>query len=235
MTNQHHRLYRNQSNKVLAGVCSGIAEYLNIDPTIVRLVWILITFLGGAGIIAYILACIIIPVKPVAGSDSTSQPGHNFTAVRIFGILFIGVGILILLDNLDILSFHHWWYMTEDIIFPGLLILAGAYFLTKRRVTVAPSSATEPPVSTDPSSQEPPPQMGSTSGEQHKKILRRSVVEKKLFGICGGMGEYFDIDPTIIRVGYVLFTFFSGGAGILIYFLMYLIIPESEPQVKTQS
>ena len=57
------KLYRNPQNKMLAGVCSGLAEYINIDPTIVRLIWALIG-LSGAGIIAYLICAIIIPEKP---------------------------------------------------------------------------------------------------------------------------------------------------------------------------
>ena len=57
------KLYRNTSNKMIAGVCSGLAEYLNIDPTIVRLIWALVG-LSGAGIVAYLIAAIIIPEKP---------------------------------------------------------------------------------------------------------------------------------------------------------------------------
>ena len=57
------KLYRNTSNKMIAGVCSGLAEYISIDPTIVRLIWALIA-LSGAGILAYLIAAIIIPEKP---------------------------------------------------------------------------------------------------------------------------------------------------------------------------
>ena len=57
------KLYRNTSNKMIAGVCSGLAEYINIDPTIVRLIWALIA-LSGAGHVAYLIAAIIIPEKP---------------------------------------------------------------------------------------------------------------------------------------------------------------------------
>ena len=48
---------------MIAGVCSGLAEYINIDPTIVRLIWALIA-LSGAGLVAYLVAAIIIPEKP---------------------------------------------------------------------------------------------------------------------------------------------------------------------------
>ena len=57
------KLYRNTGNKMIAGVCSGLAEYINIDPTIVRLIWALIA-LSGAGLLAYLIAAIIIPEKP---------------------------------------------------------------------------------------------------------------------------------------------------------------------------
>lgn len=55
------RLYRSGSNYMLCGVCGGIAEYFNIDPTLIRLAWVLFSCLGGAGIPAYIIAAIIIP------------------------------------------------------------------------------------------------------------------------------------------------------------------------------
>ncbi|WP_230398820.1 PspC domain-containing protein [Novisyntrophococcus fermenticellae] len=59
---QNKRLYRSSTNYMLCGVCGGIAEYFNIDPTLIRLAWVLISVLGaGSGIIAYILAAIIIP------------------------------------------------------------------------------------------------------------------------------------------------------------------------------
>lgn len=57
------RLYRSSVNSMLCGVCGGIAEYFNVDPTLVRLVWVLLTVasLGFGGVLAYIVAAIIIP------------------------------------------------------------------------------------------------------------------------------------------------------------------------------
>lgn len=57
------RLYKIDQGKKIDGVCGGIAEYFDIDPTLVRLAWVLFTCLGGAGIIAYIIAAIIMPRK----------------------------------------------------------------------------------------------------------------------------------------------------------------------------
>ena len=59
------KLYKSNQNKMLDGVCGGIAEYFGIDPTVVRLIWALFSLMGGCGILAYIIAAIIIPRKPV--------------------------------------------------------------------------------------------------------------------------------------------------------------------------
>ena len=58
------RLYKSKKNKMLAGVCGGIAEYFNLDPTLIRLGWIVFSALGGSGILAYIIAAIVIPQNP---------------------------------------------------------------------------------------------------------------------------------------------------------------------------
>lgn len=58
------RLYKSNQNKVLDGVCGGIAEYFNIDPTLVRLGWVVFCALGGSGALAYIVAALIIPRNP---------------------------------------------------------------------------------------------------------------------------------------------------------------------------
>ena len=58
-----------------------------------------------------------------------------------------------------------------------------------------------------------------------KKKLYRSKTNRKLFGVCGGVAEYFDIDPTIVRVIWALLVFFYG-TSILLYFVMAFVVPE---------
>ena len=59
------KLYRSDENKMLAGVCGGIAEYFGVDPTLIRLAWVVFSLLGGCGLLDYMLAAIIIPRNPV--------------------------------------------------------------------------------------------------------------------------------------------------------------------------
>ena len=58
------RLYKSRDDRMLGGVCGGIAEYFDIDPTLVRLGWALFCALGGSGILVYIIAAVIIPEQP---------------------------------------------------------------------------------------------------------------------------------------------------------------------------
>jgi phage shock protein C len=60
------------------------------------------------------------------------------------------------------------------------------------------------------------------------KKLTRSQINRIIAGVCGGMGEYLDIDPTVIRIIWVVFTIISVGAGILAYLAAWLIIPLEE-------
>ena len=57
------KLYRSNTDKKLAGVCGGLADYINIDPTIIRVIWALVS-LSGAGLVAYLICALIIPEKP---------------------------------------------------------------------------------------------------------------------------------------------------------------------------
>ena len=58
------RLYKSQTDKKLCGVCGGLAEYLDIDPTIIRLIWAVLVLVVGTGVLAYIIAALVMPEGP---------------------------------------------------------------------------------------------------------------------------------------------------------------------------
>ena len=55
------RLYKSNVNYKICGVCGGIAEYFDVDPTLIRLAWVVLSCLGGCGVLAYLIAAVIIP------------------------------------------------------------------------------------------------------------------------------------------------------------------------------
>jgi phage shock protein PspC (stress-responsive transcriptional regulator) len=74
------KLARSRTDKKIGGVCAGFAEYLDIDPTLVRLLWVILVFFAGWGLLAYLIAWIVMPLEPevvpavVASPAVTTQP-----------------------------------------------------------------------------------------------------------------------------------------------------------------
>lgn len=61
------KLYRSKTDKKLCGVCAGVAEYFNLDPTIVRVIWALLAFFYGTSILLYIIMALVVPEQPASG------------------------------------------------------------------------------------------------------------------------------------------------------------------------
>ena len=66
------RIYRSNKDRILGGVCGGLGAYLNLDPVLLRVVWAIAFFFGGVGVLAYIIAWILIPEEPI-NRNSQSQ------------------------------------------------------------------------------------------------------------------------------------------------------------------
>lgn len=61
-----------------------------------------------------------------------------------------------------------------------------------------------------------------------QKKLMRSAKDRKIAGVCAGLAEYFDFDPTLVRVGYILLTLFTAFSGILVYIILCIIMPQAQ-------
>ncbi len=224
MADPIRRLYRSKTNRVLGGVCGGIAEYLKIDPVLVRVVLLLLTIMGGVGILLYLVALFVMPVDPSGEREGAANTPT--TAAMVIGIGLIVIGGLILLDNLNVLSFHRFCHYGEDLFFPALLVLAGLYLITRKRRPAAAPSPVANETST-PSSSVPPTSTASPNPDAQRR-LTRSLAERKLLGVCGGIAQYAGMDPSVVRLIYIAFTFFSVGAGILLYLILALVLPEDQ-------
>jgi phage shock protein PspC (stress-responsive transcriptional regulator) len=196
------RIRRSQSDRLLTGVCGGVADYFSIDPTMVRLIWIFFTLFGGSGLLAYIIATLLIP-------DSNSQERYfkldSLKSNPLWGVLFIFSGLILFLqyDHIFYLFWASFWGNFINISIAFVLLGIGIYLLYNRQS-----------------------QIKSNNKNVLGNPLHLSIDDKKLAGVCGGFGESLVIDPNIVRVLWVFGTFMSIGVGVLLYIILALILPE---------
>lgn len=135
------KLYRSRKDKMIGGVAGGLGDYFEVDPTLVRILFVVATILGGSGVLAYIILWIVIPEEQYnpnpPSTDSTDQkPGETQNVNQqprnqnehpkrnLGGIILIALGVLFLGHNF-IPSFHF-----ED-FWPFILIIIGVSLLLK--------------------------------------------------------------------------------------------------------
>ncbi|MBM4165478.1 MAG: PspC domain-containing protein [Ignavibacteria bacterium] len=127
------RLFRSRQEKMIAGVCGGVAEYLNIDPSIVRLVWVLLTLLGGSGILLYVIAWFIIPNNPYhIISESAPTPPQQSNSSTVMGLVMIFLGSAFLFKNLLEFAWWTFWSFWGVSAIAVVMIILGVMLITKR-------------------------------------------------------------------------------------------------------
>ena len=148
------RITKSKTDRVIDGVCGGLAEYFDIDSLLVRLAFVALIFINGLGVILYIVLVIIMPKaeSPDQSPKETIQENVQEMGERIkeagqefgntiskkteekhsnravwFGILLILIGVIFLLKNFNFIR----WF-DSDLIWPLIIILIGAWLLIKR-------------------------------------------------------------------------------------------------------
>jgi phage shock protein C len=143
---------RSSTDRVIGGVCSGLASYLKLDPVLVRIIFVLLAIFGGGGLLAYIILWIILPEEPYfidykakqddpqperenaatpneesqAKTEKMAQKRQTYGAQFVGGVILIGLGVLFLLNSL-IPRFNFGDYWPLILIIVGVAILRPAF------------------------------------------------------------------------------------------------------------
>ncbi len=121
------RLYRSTEDRVIGGVCGGLGRYFNTDPLWFRLAFVIVTLAGGAGILIYVIAWIVIPEAGQDEAQTGAQASLGEHGPMVAGVVLIGVGLMLLFNSLVP------WF--DEVMWPLAIIAAGAglLFLGSRR------------------------------------------------------------------------------------------------------
>lgn len=138
----YKKIYRSRTDKVIGGICGGLGKYFEIDPVLIRVIFVLLAFFHGSGLIIYLILLIVIPQEPLPfpgeeieqefqqeKSEEKSEASIIQTKDRtrqIFGIILLIIGSILLLQNL--IPFFDF-----EIILPVILILIGIYILYRAK------------------------------------------------------------------------------------------------------
>lgn len=217
------RLYKSRRDKIIDGVCGGIAEYFNVDATIIRILFVAMAFLGGAGVILYLVGMVLMPANPEHLASGAVSAGREKNLTLVWGSILVVLGVVLLLSNLGLFAFYRVWEMSWGIVFAAALILLGLAIISRERRIVS-SGSTEAAA----------PQSGAAA-EVPGPELKRSRTNRKFFGVCGGLGSYFRVDPTVARILFVVVGLASFGLALLVYLLLAILMPKEEIQQQTVS
>jgi phage shock protein C len=72
MSSNYERLYRSRSERIITGLCGGIGVYFKVDPIIIRAIFLALAFIGGGGVLLYIILAIVVPLEPAAPLDTAA-------------------------------------------------------------------------------------------------------------------------------------------------------------------
>jgi len=144
--NGYARLHRSATNKYLGGVAGGLGEYFNIDPTLIRIIFIILAAFGGSGFLVYLILWLILPAEHSAQNaqdnirDNVDEMrekaekfaedirlNHHASNKSLWGLLVLGLGVLFLLDSFGIYSFSN-----ISRLWPILLIIVGLSIISKK-------------------------------------------------------------------------------------------------------
>jgi phage shock protein PspC (stress-responsive transcriptional regulator) len=122
------RIYRSTSDSKVFGVCGGLGDYLGIDPTLIRIFFVILTFIKGIGMFLYLFLAVIVPRAP-HGEEKVIEIipfNENPQARNIVGGALVTLGLFLLLDSMNMLGFR-WLKLTN--LWSFLLIFGGFFIL----------------------------------------------------------------------------------------------------------
>lgn len=224
-------LYRSASNRMISGICGGLAEYFDVDASVMRVAMVAFTVItlpvfGPFVFLAYLVCIFIIPrdpgISPAMASDSSADGEHtdqseqgvrkvaekqpaNRNNGMVWGGLLILLAVIVLAWS-NALNFGRFSFFLPMV--PIVAIGAAVFILFVYKGPIMEFF-------------------------KHRRLYRLNE-GKKIFGVCSGLADAFNLDPTLVRIGFFIVFLFSVGTVTLIYLFMAFIMPVGPPELSAE-
>jgi phage shock protein C len=206
------KLERSRSNIIVAGLCSGIAKYINSDPAVVRLLVMLSLLFGYWSVAAYVVAVFLIPAERtpdiLTREEKIFQKKINFRTV-LSGLTML-FGFYLGFVSIGLFSSDRIFILPNSFMFPFISIFIGVYYLF-----IVEEKAEE------------------TSRVCPDKFLR-SHKDRLFLGVCGGLSNYLNLESTTVRIIYVLASVLTLGIFAVSYLIIAVLSETEKPDIEEQ-
>ena len=125
-------IYRSKNNYILMGVCAGLADFFEIDPTLVRIIFIILTFGGGSGILIYIFLALITPLESGKNNSSVDKEIETEKVeikerkrLNFLGVALLATGVLLLWNHFFPFK------IVSEIFWPTIMIIVGLWLVLR--------------------------------------------------------------------------------------------------------
>lgn len=198
------KFQRKFSHSWFNGVCSGLSEYFGINVIVFRVAFVVTSFFSGLGIAIYLLLLLVMPPEDLSDFPKEERDkitNNNFKS--IVGTLLVISGFYFTFSTSNLL--RYFGFLSELLfnLTPWFLILLGI-ILFKHKEEVIPGY------------------------HQPLSEFKRSITDRRISGVCGGLAFYLDIDSTIVRMFWIFTIFATLGITLLIYLFLALYLPKHE-------
>ncbi len=165
-----------------------------------RIAWAALALAGGIGVVAYLIGMYLFPR---ADDRSEIEPAaRRGTGFLLSGIVLVCVGAVIVLRVVGVVTFSIWdpWGVAFSVLWPLCLIGGGGFLIY----------------------------MYWRETSDRRATFRRSTDDRMMLGVCAGLGDYFGLDPNLVRFVFAAIIVLSRGVGLIVYLLIGLLMPQSE-------
>lgn len=191
------KLHRSRTDVIVLGVCSGIADYLSADVANIRLIAILSILLGGWGLVAYLITGALLPVDQnqiqLADGEKKDQRKENFRVVLSGIIIFVGFHFALV--SIGLIISNRLFIFPNSFVLPILFIAIGVYLVFSNR-------------------------QFEVSNKELPTDYNRTRDNRIIIGVCGGIGKYLNVDPTAVRIIFIIAALLTLGFAAIGYLVI---------------